>query len=101
IDLAVLGAAFLGGENLDVLALRANPLVKLLGLRERDDPIIFTVQHEKGAFDPLGDALERELLSPFERGLIVRRAHHPAKLEDRGELVRGSAASLALLPATQ
>ena len=55
IDLAVLGAAFLGAENLDVLALRANSFVELLGLCERDDPIIFTVQDEKRAFDPLGD----------------------------------------------
>src|SRR5262249_16615892 len=30
------------------------------------------------------DALERELLRPFERGLVVGRAHHPAELEDRG-----------------
>lgn len=30
IDLAVLGAAFLGRENLDVLALRSDPLVELL-----------------------------------------------------------------------
>src|SRR5262245_14256793 len=77
INLAVLGAAFLGGENLDVLALRANPLVDLPGLGERDDPIVFAMQHEKRAFDALGDTLECELLRPFERGLIVRRTHDP------------------------
>src|SRR6516165_1781928 len=52
IDLAVLGATLLGGENLDVLSLR--------------------------------DAFERELLRPFERGLVVGRADYPAELEDRG-----------------
>src|SRR5262245_40930456 len=69
IDLAVLGAAFLGGENLDVLALRADLLVELLRFRERNDAVVLAVQHEEGAFDPLRDAFERELLRPFERGL--------------------------------
>src|SRR5215813_7142078 len=84
IDLAVLGAAVLDGENLDVLSLRANPLVELLRFRERHDPVVLAVQDEKRAFDPLRDAFDRELLRPFERGLVVGRAHHPAELEDRG-----------------
>src|SRR5215813_11326853 len=84
IDLAVLGAAVLDGENLDVLSFRADPLVELLRLGERHDPVVLAVQDEKRAFDPLRDAFERELLRPFERGLVVGRAHHPAELEDRG-----------------
>src|SRR5262249_42243888 len=83
-ELGVLGAAFLGGENLDVLAFRADPLVELLGFRQRNDAVVLAVQHEKRAFDPLCDAFKRELLRPLERGLVVRRAHHPAELEDRG-----------------
>src|SRR6516164_8877538 len=71
IDLAVLGAPVLDGENLDVLSLRANPLVELLRFRERHDPVVLAVQDEKRAFDPLRDAFERELLRPFERGLVV------------------------------
>src|SRR5215471_8677653 len=84
IDLAVLGATLLGGENLDVLSLRADPFVELLRLGERHDPVVLAVQHEERAFDPLRDAFERELLRPFERGLVVGRADYPAELEDRG-----------------
>src|SRR5262245_34816132 len=84
IDLAVLGAAFLGGKNLDVLALRAKLIVEVIRFRVQDDAVVLAVQHEEGAFDLLRDAVERELLRPFERGLVVRGADHPAELKDRG-----------------
>src|SRR4051794_30611643 len=84
IDLAVFGAAFLRGEDLDVLSLRADGLVQLLRFRKRDDPLVLAMQHQERALDLLCDPLEREFLRPFERGLVVGRAHHPAELEQRG-----------------
>ena len=97
IDLAVLGAPVLDGENLDVLSLRANPLVELLRFRERHDPVVLAVQDEKRAFDPLRDAFERELLAVSLSGAPTTQRNWKIEVE----IVRGSAASLALLPATQ
>src|SRR5439155_27114324 len=84
IDLAVLRAALVGGEDPDVLALGTDPLVERLRSVERDDPVVLAVQDQECAFDVLRDSVERELLRPFERSLVVRRAADPAELEDRG-----------------
>src|SRR6266849_2031542 len=62
IDLAVLRAALVGGENPDVLALGADPLVERLRSVERNDPVVLAVQDQERAFDVLRDSFERELL---------------------------------------
>jgi hypothetical protein len=55
VDLAVLGAALVGGKDLDVLSLRADRFVQLLGFRKRNDPVILAVQHQECAGDSLCD----------------------------------------------
>ena len=91
VDLAMLGAAFGFGEDLQRLVLRADPLVELLRLRERHDAVVLAMQDQDRALDLLGHAFEREFLRPFQRGCVVGRADHPAELEGRAVmLARGS-----------
>src|SRR5688572_14497385 len=67
VDLAVLRAALLGGEDLELLALGADPLVQRLRLLHRHDAVVLAVGDEKRALDLVRDALEGELLRPLQR----------------------------------
>src|SRR5262249_35769218 len=83
VDLAMLGPTLRASENLDVLALRANPFVKRLRLLRGHDAVVLTVHDQERAFDLFRYTLEREPLCPFERGRVVRRAQDPAELKVR------------------
>src|SRR5262249_9504452 len=83
IHLAMLRAAFYGSENAERFVLRPDALVERVCLCNRNDAVVLAMQDENGAGDLVGDALEGELLCPLERGLVVRCAGDPAKLEGR------------------
>src|SRR5262249_37816739 len=101
IDLAVLGAAVVSGENLDVLSFRSDPLVELLRLGDG------TIR----SFSPCStrNAHSIRCATPssvnfFAHSSAVSLSGAPTTQRNwkiEVVLVRGSAASLALLPATQ
>ncbi len=91
VDVGVLAAALLGGEDLDRLVGRADRVIELLRVLDRHDAVVARVRDEERAGDVLRHVLERELLGDLDAAVFVLGAGNPAPLEvrlrDRARLV--------------
>ena len=58
VDMGVLGAAFLGVEDLDGLVGRADRVIELLGILDRHHPIVAAMGDQERAGDVLGHVLQ-------------------------------------------
>src|SRR5687768_18416688 len=74
--LAMLAAAFMRGQHLERLVLRADGVVELLREFERHDVVVLAVDAIKGAADLLGHAREAVILELLHAGIHVRHAEH-------------------------
>ena len=81
--MGVLGAAFLRGEDLDRLVLRADSVIELLRVLDRHHAVVAGVGNEEGAGDVLGHVLQRELPGDLDAFVFVLGAGDPAPLEVR------------------
>ena len=83
VDVGVLGAAFLGGENLDGLVRRADRVIELLRVLDRHHAVVAGVRDQERAGDVLRHVLEREFLRDLDAFVLVLGAGDPAPLEVR------------------
>src|SRR5665647_2682954 len=82
--MGMLGAAFAGGENLELFVLRADGFEQLWCLVDLDHLVILSVGDEIGALDVAGDAGQAELFRDIQLVILVFGAHYPAPLERVG-----------------
>src|ERR1700692_4621948 len=80
VDLAMMEAAFLAGEDFERLLLGADGFVKLLRDLDRDLLVARAMQQQERAGHLLHDAVELEVFQFFERRGAVVDAEHPLQM---------------------
>src|SRR6202023_1168159 len=83
VDLAVVIAALLAGEELERLPVRADGIEALLRLGQRDLLVALAVQHQERTGDLLHHPLKLEWLQQSDRLFLAAGVQHPRDMPGR------------------